>query len=183
MLPMACSCNCLLFFVWLLIVKTDKPILLLWLCSCSYIVNMEHCILCCDPAPKPSIRVLWPAGAESVCPICSSLFPGSIYLKVVHMSDNAYPEAWEVTEVWLDMSRGGERGWTSVVYAWTSACMHQRPQVGECEVGRRREEGWSWVLGVRGQLSLLQETLRSLRIQIWTRPSSLNDDILGKAGG
>ena len=31
---MTCSCNYLLFFVWLLIVKTDKYLLVLW--SCNY---------------------------------------------------------------------------------------------------------------------------------------------------
>ena len=31
---MACNCNYLLFFVWLLIVKTDEHLLLLWLCNC-----------------------------------------------------------------------------------------------------------------------------------------------------
>ena len=30
---MACNCNYLLFFVWLFIVKTDKHLLLLWLCN------------------------------------------------------------------------------------------------------------------------------------------------------
>ena len=36
---MACNCNSLLFFVWLFIVKTDKHLLLLWLCNCySHII-------------------------------------------------------------------------------------------------------------------------------------------------
>ena len=37
---MACNCNYLLYFVWLFIVKTDKHLLLLWLCITQY-----HCIM------------------------------------------------------------------------------------------------------------------------------------------
>ena len=33
-LIMACSCHYILFFLWLLTVKTDKHFLLLWLCNC-----------------------------------------------------------------------------------------------------------------------------------------------------
>ena len=41
---MACNCNYLLFFVWLLIVKTGKHILLLWLCD--YVtITQYHCIM------------------------------------------------------------------------------------------------------------------------------------------
>ena len=35
---MACNCNNLLFFLWLLIVKTDKHLSLLWLCN-NYSLN------------------------------------------------------------------------------------------------------------------------------------------------
>ena len=38
---MACNCNHLLFFVWLLIVKTDKHLLLLWLCN-YYLISLYH---------------------------------------------------------------------------------------------------------------------------------------------
>ena len=37
---MACNCNYLLFFVLLLIVKTDKHILLLWLCNYDSLNNI-----------------------------------------------------------------------------------------------------------------------------------------------
>ena len=39
---MACSCNYFLFFVLLLIVKTDKHLLLLWLCNCYSFDTMCH---------------------------------------------------------------------------------------------------------------------------------------------